>query len=127
MGKIKENEIQNRDEIIKIRVSKKEKEIIKERVKYLGFNSLSTYLRKVAIDTNVYNIDLTPIIGVKTELNRIGNNINQLVKKANSLDDNSLKNDVELLKKYYAEIKEKSELLNKFTDAIKGATSTIWQ
>lgn len=127
MEKIKENEIQNRDEIIKIRVSKKEKEIIKERVKYLGFNSLSTYLRKVAIDTNVYNIDLTPIIGVKTELNRIGNNINQLVKKANSLDDNSLKNDVELLKKYYAEIKEKSELLNKFTDAIKGATSTIWQ
>ena len=49
-----------------------------------GTNNLSAYLRKMALDGYVINLDLSDVRALSTRLQRYGNNLNQIAKRVNS-------------------------------------------
>jgi predicted transcriptional regulator len=62
------------------RVTEKEKGLIRERMKLLSTDNMSAYIRKMAIDGYIINMDYSEIKNHAAQLNKIGVNINQLVK-----------------------------------------------
>lgn len=67
-------------------VNKRERALIEKRAK--SFNSLSEYLRDIAMKGKI--VERVPSINLNhyTELNRIGNNINQMTRRLNSSEAN---------------------------------------
>lgn len=66
-----------------ILVSEKELSLIKERMNQIGGSNLSAYLRKVAIDGFIINLDLTEVRELIRLLRICSNNLNQYTRKAN--------------------------------------------
>ena len=64
-------------------VSEEELTVIFEKMKLLGTANKSAYLRKSAIDGYVIKIDTADIKENTAQLQRIGTNINQIVKRMN--------------------------------------------
>lgn len=64
-------------------VTQEEMAVISEKMKLLGTSNLSAYLRKTAIDGYIINIDTSDIRANTAQLQRIGNNVNQIVKRMN--------------------------------------------
>lgn len=82
-----------RDEFVQVYMTKEEKKKIKENMKLSGQGTMTNYIRLMALNGFVVNIDLTDLKEalVETgqyvsELNRIGNNINQIAHKLNQTD-----------------------------------------
>ena len=69
---------------VKFYVDDKELALINEHFKAARFSSRGAYLRKMAIDGFVVNIDTTDIKQLIKEVNIIGKNINQAVALMNS-------------------------------------------
>lgn len=74
--------IRNRQ--ILLRVSDTEYEMIKHQMELCNETNTNRYIRRVAIDGCVFNVDHTPIDNMNYELNKIGANINQIAYKINS-------------------------------------------
>lgn len=55
-------------------------------MKLYGCENLSAYLRKMAIDGYVINLNISEISELISLLRRVNNNINQIAKKVNSTD-----------------------------------------
>ena len=92
-----------RSVLLRFYVDEKEHEIIKEKMKLTKINSLSSYLRKSAIDGAVFILEQPELLEVARELNRIGVNINQITKVVN--ETNSVyKNDIDELSKKVGEM-----------------------
>lgn len=75
-------------------VSQSEEEFLKEKMNEAGIKNKSSYLRKMALDGYIIFQDYSNLKSVIYELNRIGNNLNQLAKIANTyseIDTNELK------------------------------------
>ena len=71
----------NRGILLKFYVSEKELEQIRMKMEQYSTNNLSAYLRKIAIDGYVVNLEL-PELGEKISLlRRSSNNLNQLTKR----------------------------------------------
>lgn len=99
--KDKKDKDENRDTFIKIRVTKSEKEQIRRKAKESNF-TMSDYSRKLILKKKIakpkYSHEhalmiATELRETKKALNKIGNNINQIAKLANtdsSLDDKNL-------------------------------------
>ena len=66
-----------------ILVSEKEVSLIKERMSLIGGSNLSAYLRKVAIDGYIINLDLKEVRELIRLLRICSNNLNQSTRKAN--------------------------------------------
>lgn len=66
-----------------ILVSDKEISLIKERMNLIGVSNLSAYLRKVAIDGFIINLDLAEVRELIRLLRICSNNLNQYTRKAN--------------------------------------------
>lgn len=64
-------------------VSEKEVSLIKERMSLIGVSNLSAYLRKVAIDGYIINLDLKEVRELIRLLRICSNNLNQYTRKAN--------------------------------------------
>ena len=62
-------------------VSEDERAQIEEKMAQLGTNNMSAYLRKIAIDGYVVNLDLPELRELTTLLRRSGSNLNQLTKR----------------------------------------------
>ncbi len=77
---MKNNKRNNR---IHFRVSDDEREIINKKMSVLGITNMAEYLRRMSIYGYMLEVDLKPLNNLATELGRIGNNINQLAKRAN--------------------------------------------
>ena len=69
----------------------------------IGRNNLSAYARKMLIDGLVIETNYEHLDKIAHEINKIGVNINQVVKKINSTDYVP-KEDAEILKRYMKEI-----------------------
>ena len=69
----------------------------------MGITSLGAYLRKMALTGYHITLDLTDVREMVNQLSRIGNNINQIAKRANETR-NIYSSDVEDLKRNYSEI-----------------------
>ncbi len=62
-------------------VTEEERELIREKMDQLGTDNMGAYLRKIAIDGYVVNLDLPELRELTTLLRRSSNNLNQLTKR----------------------------------------------
>ena len=74
---------EKRDVQLHILASEKEVSLIKERMNLIGVSNLSAYLRKVAIDGYIINLDLKEVRELIRLLRICSNNLNQYTHKAN--------------------------------------------
>lgn len=72
---------QTKTEVLKFRVTPKEKEIITEKA-LSSYRTLSTYLRDCALDKKINVVNGAE--NIANELRRIGNNLNQLTREVNA-------------------------------------------
>ena len=70
-----------RPERIVFYVTEEERELIREKMDQLGTDNLGAYLRKIAIDGYVVNLDLPELRELTALLRRSSNNLNQLTKR----------------------------------------------
>lgn len=76
----------------KMRVTPRENELIKERMELHGFKNFNTYARYMLLTGEVVTVDYSELIKLRTEINRIGTNINQLAKYVNTTKEITLEN-----------------------------------
>ena len=73
-----------RDIQVKFYVDEKELEQINRRVRLANVTNRGAYLRKMAIDGFVINVDTSDLRAIVKEMNAIGKNINQITRHANT-------------------------------------------
>ena len=76
---------EKRDEIIILRTTKTEKNRIYEKMLGMGIRSLSAYIRKMALDGYILRLDLPELKEMLSQLRYMGNNVNQIAKRANEV------------------------------------------
>ncbi len=91
-----------RDIQVKFYVDEKELEQINRRVRLANVTNRGAYLRKMAIDGFLVNVDTSDLRAVVKEMNAIGKNINQIARNANTYG--IMKQDVEAIKAKVDEI-----------------------
>ncbi len=72
-----------RNNVIKFKVSDDELDFIKKKAELSGAKSLSCYLRKMAITGVIINYDDKQLDDMQKDINRIGNNVNQIAVRVN--------------------------------------------
>ena len=66
---------------IYFKVSEKERDLIEQKMALLGTANMAAYLRKMAIDGYIVNLDLPELRELISLLRRFSNNLNQLTKR----------------------------------------------
>ncbi len=74
----------NKTHIITVRFNPRELEIAEQRLAQTNLNSLSEYIRKMAVDGIIVNLNLQEIHDLNVSLMNIRANINQIAKRVNS-------------------------------------------
>ena len=69
---------------IKFRVTEAERDLILEKMKLIPTNNMAAYLRKIAIDGYIVQVDHSDIKAMTAEIQKIGVNINQVARRVNS-------------------------------------------
>ena len=69
---------------IKFRVTEEERALIEEKMKLIPTRNMAAYLRKMAIDGYVIQVDHSDIKAMTAEIQKIGVNINQIARRANA-------------------------------------------
>ena len=69
---------------IKFRVTEEERTLIEEKMKQVPTSNMEAYLRKMAIDGYIIQIDHSDIKKMTAELQKIGVNINQIARRTNT-------------------------------------------
>ena len=88
---------------IKFRVTEEERTLIEEKMKMVPTGNMEAYLRKMAIDGYIIQVDHSDIKNMTAELQKIGVNINQIAKRAN-VTGNVYQEDIEEIKGALKEI-----------------------
>jgi len=88
---------------MKFYVDEDEREFIRHKAEIAGAKKMTDYLRKMALDGYILNVDYSQFKDICAAMQAIGNNVNQIAKRINSTD-NPYREDM-------AEIKEKQEEL----------------
>ena len=88
---------------IKFRVTKEERALIEQKMKLVPTRNMESYLRKMAIDGYIIQIDHSDIKAMTAEIQKIGGNINQIVRRVNATGS-VYKEDIEEIKGVLAEI-----------------------
>ena len=88
---------------IKFYVTEEEKNLIEEKMKLIPTRNMAAYLRKIAIDGYILQVDHTDIKAMTAEIQKIGVNVNQIAKRVNSMDS-VYQEDIEEIKGVLAEI-----------------------
>ena len=71
---------------IKFRVTKEERSLIEEKMKQVPTSNMEAYLRKMAIDGYLIQVDHSDIKKITAELQRIKGNINQIARRATTYE-----------------------------------------
>ena len=69
---------------IKFRVTEAERDLILEKMRLVPTRNMEAYLRKMAIDGYIIQVDHTDIKVMTVEIQKIGVNVNQIAKRANA-------------------------------------------
>lgn len=93
---------------LQCRVTEEEKTLVDRNMKHLGTKNLEAYLRKMAIDGYVLQLDTTDIRELVRVLRITSNSLNQLAKRANETG-NVYRDDIEDLKQSYDKLWAVSE------------------
>lgn len=101
-----------RNELIKVYVTKEEKKKIRSNMQRSGLSTLTNYVRMMALNGRVIKIDfatlkesLAETTSYVYELNKIGNNLNQIAHKLNQTDIVE-KQDIEFLVSEFSKMQE---------------------
>ena len=88
---------------IKFRVTEEERALIEEKMKLIPTRNMAAYLRKIAIDGYIIQIDHSDIKAMTAEIQKIGVNINQIARRDNAMG-NVYQEDIEEIKGVLNEI-----------------------
>ena len=91
----------NRD--IHMRLKQSDRDLIHRRMNEAGVKNMSAYIRKMAIDGYIVNLDLSDVKELVRLLRYCSNNLNQYAKKANETG-NVYKYDIEDIRKRHDEL-----------------------
>ena len=69
---------------IKFRVTEEERALIEEKMKLVPTRNMEAYLRKMAIDGYIIQIDHSDIKAMTAEIQKIGVNVNQIARRVNA-------------------------------------------
>ena len=95
----------NRNIVMKFRATEEEAAEIRRKAAAAGM-TVSRFLRTSAVNSQVVLYNTADIFGLRSELRRIGNNINQIAMVVNS-NRSVYQSDVRELKKQFSELSEK--------------------
>ena len=90
---------------VKFFVNAKELDLIKQKMALIGTENMSAYLRKMAIDGFVINLDMPKLHELIMTMKRISNSENQIAKRLNE-SGGIYETDMEEIKKNQDEIYE---------------------
>jgi ltrF len=82
----------------KIRFTSQENDYLKNRINESPYNNFQNYARHLLLAGEIKFVDYTELKQLKWEINKIGNNINQVVRLANQFEDISQEDIEDLLK-----------------------------
>ena len=91
-----------------MRVTPEENELINRRMAQHNFSNFNTYARYMLLTGEVVTVDYSELIKLRTEINRIGTNINQLARYVDTNEEISLEN-YQNLQQSLAEVKRLME------------------
>lgn len=103
-------ENRKREQRIFFRVSEQELALIAEKMKLTGIQNREAYLRKMAIDGHILNLDLSNMQKMIYLLGNAANNLNQIAKRVN-ISQNIYKDDIEDLRENYNKLWEISKAI----------------
>lgn len=95
----------NRTVIMKFRATEEEAAKIRRKAAAAGMN-VSRFLRTSAVKSQVVLYNTADVFGLRSEIKKIGNNINQIAMVVNS-NRSVYQSDVRELKKQFSELSEK--------------------
>ena len=95
----------NRNTIMKFRATEEEAAEIRRKAAAAGM-TVSRFLRTAAVNSQVVLYNTADIFGLRSEIKKIGNNINQIAMVVNS-NRSVYGNDIRDLKKQFSELSEK--------------------
>ena len=87
----------------KFRVTEEERALIEQKMKLVPTRNMEAYLRKMAIDGYIIQIDHADIKAMTAEIQKIGVNINQITRRVNATGS-VYQEDIEETKGVLAEI-----------------------
>ena len=70
---------------LKVRVTPEERAMIETKMAQLGTTNMGAYLRKMALDGYILRLDLPELKEMLSQLRYMGNNVNQIAKRANEV------------------------------------------
>ncbi|WP_411678581.1 plasmid mobilization protein [Caproicibacter sp.] len=82
--------MRNRNVQIKFFLSPEEVLFLEKKMQVAGIKNKSAYLRTMALDGYIINLDFSELKEFINALNRIGNNLNQIAKVANTYGEVSM-------------------------------------
>ena len=82
---------------VKFYVTEEERKLIEEKMKLVPTNNMAAYLRKIAIDGYIIQVDHTDIKAMTAEIQKIGVNVNQIARRVNATG-NAYKEDIDEIK-----------------------------
>ena len=88
---------------IKFYVTEEERTLIEQKMKLVPTRNMAAYLRKIAIDGDIIQVDHSDIKAMTAEIQKIGVNVNQIAKRVNSTGS-VYQEDIEEIKGVLAEI-----------------------
>ena len=95
----------NRNTIMKFRATEEEAAEIRRKAAAAGM-TVSRFLRTAAVNSQVVLYNTADVFGIRSEIKKIGNNINQIAMVVNS--NNAIYgNDIRDLKKQFSDLSEK--------------------
>ena len=106
-----------RDIPLYIWVSQSEFDTIRQRMKEVGTQNMSAYIRKMSVNGYVLHVDLSPVRELVSLQRRCSNNLNQIAIRANTYG--VYQSEIAVLQKDYA------ELWGRVSDVLKQLTAMI--
>ena len=88
---------------VKFYVTEEERNLIEEKMKLVPTRNMAAYLRKMAIDGYIIQVDHSDIKAMTAEIQKIGVNVNQIAKRVNTTGS-VYERDIEEIKGVLAEI-----------------------
>ena len=99
-----------------VKLSPEERVKLYERMEMAGVKNLSAYVRKMALNGYIINLDLSDVKGVLRLLRISSNNLNQYAKKANETGNIYLEDIKELQSKQKEILQMTGDILERLAD-----------
>ena len=100
----------------KVRFTEEENQYLLKKIRQSGLNNFQNYALKMLLNGQIVTIDYSELLNLRKEINKIGQNINQLTKYANTFNELDkelllgLADEIDKMKKLVKEESENKEV-----------------